>query len=78
MVPRRRFELLRAYAHHPLKMACLPGSTTSALPPNSGRGGRIRTRDLRFWRPLLFHLSYTPVLLDYKYPWGDSNARHAV
>ncbi len=24
MVPRRRFELLRAYAHHPLKMACLP------------------------------------------------------
>jgi hypothetical protein len=31
MVPRRRFELLRAYAHHPLKMACLPDSTTSAL-----------------------------------------------
>src|SRR4030042_6516508 len=26
----------------------------------TGRGGRIRTRDLRFWRPLLFHLSYTP------------------
>ena len=24
IVPRRRFELLRAYAHHPLKMACLP------------------------------------------------------
>ncbi len=24
LVPRRRFELLRAYAHHPLKMACLP------------------------------------------------------
>ena len=23
-VPRRRFELLRACAHHPLKMACLP------------------------------------------------------
>ena len=45
---------------------------------NSGRGGRIRTRDLRFWRPLLYHLSYTPVLLDSKYPWGDSNARHAV
>ena len=31
MVPRRRFELLRAYAHHPLKMACLPDSTTSAF-----------------------------------------------
>ena len=24
MVPRRRFELLRAYAHCPLKTACLP------------------------------------------------------
>ena len=24
MVPRRRFELLQAFAHHPLKMACLP------------------------------------------------------
>ncbi len=31
MVPRRRFELLRAFAHHPLKMACLPDSTTSAI-----------------------------------------------
>ena len=35
-VPRRRFELLRAYAHHPLKMACLP-----IPPPRHGRGGRI-------------------------------------
>jgi hypothetical protein len=26
----------------------------------NGRSGRIRTRDLRFWRPLLFQLSYTP------------------
>jgi hypothetical protein len=24
------------------------------------RGGRIRTRDLRFWRPPLYQLSYTP------------------
>ena len=87
MVPRRRFELLRAYAHHPLKMACLPipppRRSSPTKPPilwghNFGRGGRIRTRDLRFWRPLLFHLSYTPILLDSKYPWGDSNARHAV
>ena len=30
---------------------------------NHGRGGRIRTRDLRFWRPLLFQLSYTPIYL---------------
>ena len=34
MVPRRRFELLRACAHHPLKMACLPDSTTSAFTIN--------------------------------------------
>jgi hypothetical protein len=28
--------------------------------PKNGRGGRTRTRDLRFWRPLLYHLSYAP------------------
>ena len=26
----------------------------------SGRGSRVRTRDLRFWRPSLYQLSYTP------------------
>ena len=26
----------------------------------NGRGDRIRTRDLRFWRPSLYQLSYTP------------------
>ena len=26
-----------------------------------GRGGRTRTRDPRFWRPVLYQLSYTPV-----------------
>ena len=30
MVPRRRFELLRAFAHYPLKIARLPGSATPA------------------------------------------------
>ena len=25
-----------------------------------GRGTRARTRDLRFWRPSLYQLSYTP------------------
>ncbi len=25
-----------------------------------GRGSRIRTRDIRFWRPTLYQLSYTP------------------
>ena len=32
-------------------------STTISL----GRGRRIRTRDPRFWRPVLYQLSYTPV-----------------
>ena len=27
----------------------------------NGRGGRARTHDRRFWRPLLYQLSYTPV-----------------
>ena len=26
-----------------------------------GRGSKIRTHDTRFWRPLLYQLSYTPV-----------------
>ena len=54
MVPRRRFELLRACAHCPLKTACLP------IPPprpgsnlKLGRSGRIRTPDHWFWRPAL-------------------------
>ena len=29
---------------------------------SGGRSGRTRTRDLRFWRPLLYQLSYTPAL----------------
>ena len=29
----------------------------------TGRGGRTRTRDRRFWRPLLYQLSYTPALV---------------
>ena len=28
--------------------------------PRPGRGSRIRTRDPRFWRPMLYQLSYTP------------------
>ena len=28
-----------------------------------GRGRRIRTLDTRFWRPLLYQLSYTPSLI---------------
>ena len=29
-----------------------------------GRGSRARTRDLRFWRPPLYQLSYTPICRD--------------
>ena len=38
------------------KQSCL--RTTAFL---FGRGRRIRTRDPRFWRPVLYQLSYTPV-----------------
>ena len=36
-------------------------SVGSFLTDNDGRGRRIRTRDPRFWRPVLYQLSYTPV-----------------
>ena len=29
-------------------------------PKKCGRGSRIRTHGTRFWRPLLYQLSYTP------------------
>ncbi len=85
VVPRRRLELLRACAHHPLKMACLPippprpclAGVGGLEPPTGGFGDRCSTR-----------LSYTPILWYYIlsqsfrklnwYPWGDSNARHTV
>ena len=34
-----------------------------------GAAGQIRTLDTRFWRPLLYQLSYTPVW----WAFGDSN-----
>ena len=55
LVPRGRLELPRAHAHHPLKMACLP-----IPPPRHGRGGRTRTHDRRFWRPLLYQTELRP------------------
>ena len=35
----------------------------------NGRGRRIRTLGTRFWRPLLYQLSYTPMW----WAFGDSN-----
>ena len=32
--------------------------------PSFSRGSRIRTHDLRFWRPLFYQLNYTPVFLE--------------
>ena len=39
-----------------------------------GRGSKNRTHDTRFWRPLLYLLSYTPIKIKKKW-WGfrDSN-----
>ena len=34
-----------------------------------GRGRKTRTLDTRFWRPLLYQLSYTPIW----WAFGDSN-----
>src|SRR5579884_716189 len=41
-----------------------PHRTVRSLSPSKkiGRGGKIRTRDLRFWRPPLYQLSYTPIV----------------
>ena len=35
---------------------------SSILYDYDGRGTKNRTRDTRFWRPLLYQLSYTPIL----------------
>ena len=43
--------------------------TASAVSSN-GRGRRIRTLGTRFWRPLLYQLSYTPISLA-ALPSGD-------
>ena len=39
-----------------------------------GRGSRARTRDLRFWRPSLYQLSYTPIRMSryWLFPGGSS------
>ena len=43
--------------------------TTCVVKTFYGRGRKIRTLDTRFWRPLLYQLSYTPVW----WAFGDSN-----
>ena len=46
-----------------------PISQTAEAALRNGRGRRIRTLGTRFWRPLLYQLSYTPVW----WAFGDSN-----
>ena len=35
--------------------------TSSEEPVRYGRGSKFRTHGTRFWRPLLYQLSYTPI-----------------
>ena len=35
--------------------------TSSEEPVRHGRGSKFRTHGTRFWRPLLYQLSYTPI-----------------
>ena len=41
-----------------LKIRCPAARRTG-----NGKGGRIRTADTRFWRPMLYQLSYTPMVV---------------
>ena len=55
----------------PMGGSVLPRSkkTTTLLGGRFGRGRKARTLDTRFWRPLLYQLSYTPIW----WAFGDSN-----
>ena len=37
--------------------------TSSEEPVRHGRGSKFRTHGTRFWRPLLYQLSYTPIYI---------------
>ncbi len=52
-------EPARAYAHYPLKVACLPfhHNRICSLKKN-GASGQNRTVDTRIFSPLLYRLSY--------------------
>ena len=47
-----------------------PQTKRLRLRKHSGRGRRIRTLGTRFWRPLLYQLSYTPMSLA-EFPTGE-------
>ena len=52
---------------------CVPvGQLVIARGQRAGRSGGIRTPDRRFWRPLLYQLSYTPPPPDEVYQFGGA------
>ena len=63
-----------------------PSSLQRRTIPASSRGGTTRTRDPRFWRPMLYQLSYAPVLpssfiVPFRYvarPGWDTTSSHGV
>ena len=57
MVRLEGFEPSRAFAHHPLKMACLPFHH-NRMELLNGASGQNRTVDTRIFSPLLYRLSY--------------------
>ena len=49
------------WARTPILVTHVPsGKPLEGRTLGTGRGGRIRTRDTRIWRPMLYQLSYTP------------------
>ena len=72
MVPRARLELARPCGHSALNAACLPFQHLGDL--ETGRSERTRTPDLRFWRPLLYQLSYAPASSGLPHPGRVSYA----
>ena len=58
MVRLMGLEPIRAYAHHPLKMACLPFHHNRMELLLNGASGQNRTVDTRIFSPLLYRLSY--------------------
>ena len=61
LVPRRGLEPPRPqWAQRPQRCVSTSSTTSAATVGCSGRGGRTRTRDLRFWRPLLCQTELHP------------------
>ena len=60
--------MARANAEAILNGSALPQAhktkrTGSEEPVRHGRGSKFRTHGTRFWRPLLYQLSYTPIYI---------------